>query len=564
MSVTTIKVEDAKALFQKHQSIIENAVTALHKRSFYAQYPEMPNAYPESANAEAQAKYQNQLGKKFDRLRQSADTTVTAAEISPYTQEALSISYPAFQAIDSYITAAENAAPAWKSASPDVRAALLVEAIERMKEDFFEIAYATQHTTGQAFMMSFQASGPHAADRALEAVALGYSEQTRYPTEVVWDKPMGKVNAVLKKYFKIIPKGLALAIGCSTFPVWNTVPGIFASLVTGNPVIVKPHPHGVYSLALVVARIQEVLAEYGFSPDIALFATDTPDNLITKQLCEHPAIKIIDFTGSSAFGTYIESLPGKITFTEKAGVNSVIIDSADDLKKMLDNLAFSVSLYSGQMCTAPQNFFIPKSGITVGSEHKSYAEIVEAFVGAVKGLATHPKAGPAICGAIQNPSTLARVEEAKKLPGKVLLESQSITNPEFPNARTATPTIIEVNADAKDVYAAEMFGPIIFVIPTENTAQSVALAKGLALKEGALSCAAYTSSPEQLDFIANEMLETCTVVSFNLAGQVFVNQNAGFSDFHGTGGNPAGNAAYTDSAFVIKRFTVVGMKVNQN
>jgi len=184
MSVATIKVEDAKALFQKHQSIIENAIGALHKRSFYAQYPEMPNAYPESANAEAQAKYQSQLGAKFARLRQSADTEVTAAETSPYTQEALNIRYPAFKSVESYIKAAEAGAAAWKATSPDVRAALLVEAIERMKDDFFEIAYATQHTTGQAFMMSFQASGPHAADRALEAVALSYSEQTRYPNEV--------------------------------------------------------------------------------------------------------------------------------------------------------------------------------------------------------------------------------------------------------------------------------------------------------------------------------------------------------------------------------------------
>ena len=46
-------------------------------------------------------------------------------------------------------------------------------------------------------------------------------------------------------------------------------------------------------------------------------------------------------------------------------------------------------------------------------------------------------------------------------------------------------------------------------------------------------------------------------LSINLTGAVFVNQSAAFSDFHGTGANPAANAALTDSAYVASRFRVV-------
>ena len=46
-------------------------------------------------------------------------------------------------------------------------------------------------------------------------------------------------------------------------------------------------------------------------------------------------------------------------------------------------------------------------------------------------------------------------------------------------------------------------------------------------------------------------------LSINLTGAVFVNQSAGFSDFHATGANPAANACLTDSAFVASRFFVV-------
>lgn len=50
-------------------------------------------------------------------------------------------------------------------------------------------------------------------------------------------------------------------------------------------------------------------------------------------------------------------------------------------------------------------------------------------------------------------------------------------------------------------------------------------------------------------------------VAFNLTGNIYVNQNASFSDFHVTGGNPAGNASLTDPEFVLKRFVRVQSKV---
>ena len=46
-------------------------------------------------------------------------------------------------------------------------------------------------------------------------------------------------------------------------------------------------------------------------------------------------------------------------------------------------------------------------------------------------------------------------------------------------------------------------------------------------------------------------------LSINLTGGVFVNQSAAFSDFHGTGANPAANASLTDAAYVANRFRVV-------
>jgi acyl-CoA reductase-like NAD-dependent aldehyde dehydrogenase len=171
---------------------------------------------------------------------------------------------------------------------------------------------------------------------------------------------MGKYNIQLNKEWRAVPKGISLVVGCSTFPTWNSVTGIYGSLMTGNPVIVKPHPGSILPIAIVVAEIQKVLSENNLDPNICQLAPDTFDNMITKQLAEHPEVKLIDFTGNSIFGSYLEALPGKVVFTEKTGVNSVILDSVADIDKAAANLAFSVNLYSGQMCTAPQNFYIPE------------------------------------------------------------------------------------------------------------------------------------------------------------------------------------------------------------
>jgi phenylacetic acid degradation protein paaN len=336
---------------------------------------------------------------------------------------------------------------------------------------------------------------------------------------------------------------------------------MFASLITGNTVIVKPHPAAVLPIAIVVAEIQKILNENGFDPHILQLAVDSPDDPITKKLTEHSEVKIIDYTGNSNFGSYIENLPGKITFTEKAGVNSVIIDSVKDIDAVMQNLAFAASLYSGQMCTAPQNFFVPENGIIAGEEKISYEEVVYKFTQALMHLVTNPKLGPGTLGAIQNINTLNRMNKAKNLTGvKVKLNSIDVKNDEFPNARIATPIVLETDAANRKAYQEELFGPVVLFIKTKNTTESVKIAKELALEKGAISSGAYTTDDKMRDYIMHEMEEAFVPVAFNMTGPIWMNQNAAFSDFHVTGGNPAGNATFTDVAYLVRRFVWVGHK----
>ena len=548
-------------LFEKHKEILDGATKAVYSRGFWAAYPENPKAYAEDGLAKAQEWYNTQLDNPFTELLQQNQNEWKGNEPSPYTQELLNITYPAFE-VDALIGNARSAMPDWRNATPETRAAVLIESLERIQKRFFDIALATMHTSGQAYMMSFQASGPHANDRALEAIAIGYDMLKRFPGKSEWDKPMGKFDIKVKKTWKAMGRGISLVIGCSTFPVWNTVPGLYASLMTGNPVIVKPHPGAILPIAIVVAEIQKALVSERFNPDIVQLAVDTYNSPITKDLATHPDVKIIDYTGGTKFGDYIESIPGKISFTEKAGVNSVIIDSVNELAPVMQNLAFAACLYSGQMCTAPQNIFIPEGGIKVGDTNVAFSDVAEAFADAVKNIVTHPKMGPGVLGAIQNIDTIQRIADAKENEegGVVVLDSMSVQNEEFPNARSASPLVMTLDADAVDTYSEECFGPVVYIIRTRDTNQSIELAKKLASTRGAISCGAYTTDHKIKEHIAMEMEEAFTPVAFNLTGQIWMNQNAAFSDFHVTGGNPAGNASFTDPAYLVKRFVWVGHK----
>jgi acyl-CoA reductase-like NAD-dependent aldehyde dehydrogenase len=137
------------------------------------------------------------------------------------------------------------------------------------------------------------------------------------------------------------------------------------------------------------------------------------------------------------------------------------------------------------------------------------------------------------------------------------LRLRKVQNEMFPKARTRSPLIIKLDASQKKLFMREMFGPISYIIATDNTAHSMALAKEAARELGAITWGAYSSDQSILDAIQDAAEEVGVALSCNLTGQIFVNQSAAFSDFHVTGCNAAGNATLTDAAFVAPRFRVV-------
>ena len=544
--------------YADHKELLDRAVIATRERTYWSAYPEHPKAYDPDAGARGEAAFDELVGTPFV-TDQAHDGYMDVAETSPFGLD-LSITYPSTD-VATVIAAASAAMKDWGRTSADERAGVCLEILDRLSKSSFLMGHAVMHTTGQGFFMAFQAGGPHALDRALEAVAYAYAEQKRLPGDLRWEKPQGsRPPLVIDKRWIIRPRGIAVTIGVSTFPTWNGYPGMFASLAAGNPVIVKPHPETILPLALVVRTAREVFAEAGFSPDVAQLLVDAPGNLVGKDLVMRPEVGIVDYTGGTGFGNWLEEnvLHAEV-YTEKAGVNSVIVDSAPDLAGVFKNLSVSMTMYSGQMCTTPQNVFIPETGVKVGGDIVPYDDVVSGFVTAIDGLLGDDARAAGILGAVKGEATLARVDEAAANE-VVLSSSRPVKNPDFPDAVVRTPTIVEVDAES-DAYAHEMFGPVVYVVRTRSTQDSIDRARSAALRSGAITWLAYTTNESTMESVIDAAVDAGVSVAFNLTGGLFVNQSAAFSDFHVTGANGAGNASLTDPAFVANRFRVIGVRI---
>ncbi|MFN8759832.1 MAG: phenylacetic acid degradation protein PaaN [Tagaea sp.] len=546
---------DGTQYFEKHRATLDGALAALDARGYWSAYPEAPSGkvYGETANADAKAAFDAGLGKPFALDQKGAGTVGT--ERSPYGFD-LGIVYPRMDA-QTLIANAARAKASLRKAGPQARLGVCLEILARLNKMSFDIAYAVMHTTGQGFVMAFQAGGPHAQDRGLEAAATAWREMARVPARARWEKPQGKnPPLLLEKRYRVVPKGIGLAIGCATFPTWNTYPALFANLATGNPTIVKPHPNAILPLALTVKVARAVLSECGLDPDGVQLAADAAQAPLTADLAKRPEIALIDYTGGPWFGEWLSKNAGHATiFAEKAGTNAVVIESTADAKGLFGNLAFSLALYSGQMCTTPQNLFVPAAGVKTPDGAMSPEEFGAALAGALDKLLGDPARAAEVLGAIQNPAVLARMDQARA-EGAPVREGTALVHPQFPDAILRTPLIVRIDAARTEVYAKEMFGPIAYLIVAKDRTDALDKAFGTIAAKGAITAAVHSTDAAYLAEAEDRAAEVGVALSCNLTGGVFVNQSAAFSDYHATGCNPAANASLTDAGFVAPRFHV--------
>jgi phenylacetic acid degradation protein paaN len=553
------------SLFIRHTDTFNKAIEACEQRYAWTAYTESPSSkiHGKEIPAQGKARFEAMLNTDFP-LEQPGEIGRTGAETSPYTQQPLGISYPKVD-VDSLYQSIGEALPRWRDSTVETRVGICLEMLDRCANQLFENAHATMHTAGQSYIMAFAGSGANALDRGLEALVYAYKAMKDVPETATWQRQFGADGeAKLEKHYKLMPRGISVAVCCATFPLWNGYPALTASLATGNPVVLKPHPSAILPVALMVKACRDVLSESGFDPNLVSMVADTREEPATMALLEHPDTAIIDFTGSPTFGNWIEqNCRSAQVYTETAGCNSVVIESTDNLDGMAKAIAHSLCQASAQMCTSVQNIHIPADGIEVNGEAVSFETVSQALVKAVDQHLADDKNAAFLCGTLVTDdifNTLERLRVAGSQRGEILRDSAPYNNPGFPKARTATPLMIEVTQAEQDLYREELFGPISFIIKGDSAEHCLAAATKDAKERGAITSHVYSIDNSFLDQAQDAYNLAGASVACNLMGMP-INFAAAYSDYHVTGMNPAGNACLTDLAFVANRFRIVQRKI---
>jgi phenylacetic acid degradation protein paaN len=539
-------------LFEKHRVLLDQAQAAIARRTHWSPYAENPRAYGETALDDGAMAFEAYRDAQF-YLDQPGVQGRGGEEFSPYGLP-LNVSYPRC-APDALIGAARAAMLPWVRAGVEARTGVCLEILARLNAGSAEMAHALMHTTGQSLGFAFLTGGPQAQSRGLEALAWAHREMTQIPEQAEWQR---SEHQRLEKRFMVAPLGVALIIGSATQPTWNAYPALFASLATGNPVVVKPHPTAVLPLAIAVAVARQVLKEAGFDANLVTLLVGDPDGPVARDIALKPDIRLIDYAGAPDFGNWLRDAARQARlFVETGGVNCVLVDSTYDYKALLKNLVLSLCLDSGQLRATPRTIFVSREGVQTPEGLIEAAQFGRDLAFALGKFVEEPARAVEVLGAIQSPATLARIDAASELgeaSAEVLRFSMSLVHPKWPEARVRTPLLLLATADQRDIYMEERFGPIATVVITATSAESLALAETTMREKGALNFLVHSTHPHVRQLAEDVALRVGVALSFDLTGAALVNQPSGFADFHASGANPAASCGMIDAAFVANRF----------
>ncbi|WP_367319207.1 aldehyde dehydrogenase family protein [Streptomyces sp. HUAS ZL42] len=485
------------------------------------------------------------LGRPFD-LDQPGQSGWVVTESSPY-GIAMNVGYPRCDPA-AVVAAAARATAGWRAAGLHQRAGVAVEILRRLNTRSHELALAVHHTTGLPLEAAFRAAGPRAQDRALESVAHAFAECARIPEDLRAESPRRRRQPLaIRGTSTLVPRGVSLLIGCPDYPLWNGYPGMFASLVTGNPVIVAPHPRAVLPLAITVRIAREVLTEAGHDPDIVTLAVAQSEERLHQRLATDPAVRIVDFTGPARFVGWLERHARQAAvFAGRTGPNTVLVDSTEDYRGLVRGLARSLCLSSGTVRTTPQNIMVPATDIATDEGPKSLQDLGADLCETLDRLLGHPARAARLLGAVADDEVRAGLAQAARY-GKVLHPSQRVRHPDHPGADLRSPLLVRLAARDEQVYARGWPGPVAFLVGTDSTSHSLALFRRTVHAQGALFAAVHSTDPLVLAAAEAASLDAGVHLVQNLSDELPADPSSAIADL------PAAGAHFITGRFQVAR-----------
>jgi acyl-CoA reductase-like NAD-dependent aldehyde dehydrogenase len=364
---------------------------------------------------------------------------------------------------------AQAAFPAWAALGPNARRALLNKAAVALEGKAAELVDAMMGeigaTEGWARFNLMLAAG-----MIREAAAL----TTQIAGEVIPSDKPGCIALALRE-----PAGVVLGIAPWNAPIILAVRAIATPLACGNTVILKaselcPRTHGL---------IVEAFIEAGFGGGIVNLITNAPADAgdIVGALIDHPAVRRINFTGSTAVGRIVAVRAAhnlKPVLLELGGKAPLLVLDDADLDEAVKAAAFGAFMNQGQICMSTERI------IVVDAVAEQFVQKFTAKVETMK--VGNPREGKTPLGAVVDVKT---VNHISVLVEDALAKGAVQVTGGAANGVLMPATVIDKVTPEQKLFRDESFGPVVAVIRARDEAHAIELANDT---EYGLSAAVFT------------------------------------------------------------------------
>ena len=383
--------------------------------------------------------------------------------VSPATQDTLAeVARGGVDEVNAAVAAAKAAFPAWAGRPATERAALLRKLGELIRRHVPELASTESANTGQPIAQTGKQLIPRSADNFdyFAEMCVRVDGHT-YPTPT-------HLNYTLFQ-----PAGVCALISPWNVPFMTATWKVAPALAFGNTAVLKMSELS----PLTVARLGELALEAGIPPGV-LNVVHGYGTEVGEPLCQHPDVRVVSFTGSTATGNRIIKASGMKKFSMELGGKSpfVVFDDAD-MARALDAAVFMIFSNNGERCTAGSRILVQQS---------SYAAFVQKFVERARRLSVgDPLDEKTTIGPMISPAHLAKVRSYIELGPKegATLLCGGADSPTMAGAlikgNFVQPTVFADVDNRMRIAQEEIFGPVACLIPFKDEADAIAKANDI-------------------------------------------------------------------------------------
>jgi acyl-CoA reductase-like NAD-dependent aldehyde dehydrogenase len=292
------------------------------------------------------------------------------------------------------------------------------------------------------------------------------------------------------------PIGVVGVITAWNFPAYNVARAAAAALAAGCTVVVRPSE---YTPMTAMAMVN-ILAEAGAAAGVVSVINGEPESM-GQEMLANPACAKIHFTGSARVGKHLMDGASRTVTRlslELGGNAPVLIFPDVDVERVTAGAVASKFRNSGQVCIAPQRFFVHRQ---IADEFVERAASQAARLRLGPGLDPETEVGPLI-NARQRDRVDRLVAAARAAGARV--HAGGARSARHPRGYFYEPTVIGDVTPAMSLCNEEIFGPVMPIVSFDDVDDAIAQANatrfGLAAYVWTNNLRAATRAYERLEF----------------------------------------------------------------